>query len=116
MSKKDPKYPLTPMRNCMYCFWFNKGAVSCDNPKAVQIASFHQNADRDCILLSYEKSENPDIPNKPFAEKFCIGKKCPYYFASKRLCTRPTLCPYKDEEVSLFSNIQLKSDEEETND
>jgi len=98
------------MRNCLYCNHFNKVAVSCDSPKAHLIATFNPNQEKDCILFKYDRTENPEVPEKLFAEKFCIGKKCPYYFASKRICTRPSLCPYKDEEPDIFNSIQLKED------
>lgn len=92
----------------MYCFWYNKGANSCDSPSMrPDSVTFHQ-TDKDCTLLRYERSENPEAPDKAFAETFCIGKKCPYYYASKRLCTRPSLCPYKGEEPTVFTTIKLK--------
>jgi hypothetical protein len=109
---KDPKYPVTPMRNCLYCVWFNAKAVSCDHPRAQFIATFSPNQDKDCVLLSYDKSETPDVPDNAFAQKFCIGKKCPYYFAKSKLCTRPSLCPYKGEEATVFTNIKLKAPKE----
>jgi len=113
MKKKDPKYPITPAKNCLYCFWYNANAVACDNPKAAMIATFHQNESRDCVLIRYDKTENPEVPDAGFAQKFCLGKKCPYYFESKRLCTRPSLCPYKEDTLNVFTNIQLKEEEQD---
>jgi len=108
--KQQPKYPETPRRNCLYCFWYNQGSNACDNPKmSPQYTTFHKNEERDCLLLRFEKTENPEVPEKAFAQKFCIGQKCPYYYASKKLCTRPSLCPYKDEdEPTVFTTIKLK--------
>jgi len=108
VKEKKIKYPATPMRNCLYCFWYNKTSNTCTAPKAHLIANFHANQDKDCIILKYEKTETPNSPTKAFAEQFCIGKKCPYFYESKRLCTRPSLCPYKGEEPTIFQSIKLK--------
>ena len=107
-NENIPNYPTTPMKNCLYCFHYNDNSNSCTAPKAHLIANFNPNETRDCILLKYQKTENPNSPVKEFAEQFCIGKSCPYFYASKRLCTRPSLCPYKGQEPTIFQTIKLK--------
>src|SRR5271157_5499176 len=108
-SSKYTKIKIkTPMRNCLYCSWYNKKVNGCNAPKAHLIATFHPDEDKDCILLKYEKTENPVVPPKDFVQQFCIGNSCQFYYLSKRLCTRNSLCPYKGQEPTIFQNIKLK--------
>jgi hypothetical protein len=107
---KQPKYPETPMRNCAYCRYFNQSANACSAPNSDKIAVFNRDNERDCILLKYEKSENPKVNSKEFVEKFCLGTKCPYYYKKFNLCTRPSLCPFPKEvepEKDMLDNIIL---------
>ncbi len=107
---KDPKYPQTPMRNCLYCRHYNNSSNACSAPGSEKIAVFNPDFEKDCILLSYDKSENPKVNDFNFVKKFCIGKQCPYYYAKLNLCTRPSKCPYKNEPNStrgIFNNIVL---------
>jgi len=100
-------YPETPMRNCLYCRHYGAKANACNAPGAEKIAVFNPNEDADCILLKYDKIENPKINEPSFVAQYCIGKKCPYYFAKHNLCTRPSLCPYKAESENMFKNIKF---------
>ena len=107
---KAPKYPRTPMRNCLYCKHYNPYANACSAPGVDKIAIFNPNPDIDCILFKYDKSETPKTNNKDFVAKYCIGTKCPYYYQKLDLCTRPSLCPYKDEEQTTFEKLKFDNE------
>ena len=107
---KVPKYPKTPMRNCLYCKWYNSDANACSAPGAEKIAVFNPQDNRDCLLLRYDKTETPVVKEKSFVSKFCVGKKCPFYHQTLNLCTRPSKCPYADKEASIFDNLKFDED------
>jgi|GEM_PF-6190184 len=108
---KKPKYPTTPMRNCQYCKHYNAKSNTCTAPKADQIANFNPRDDIDCWLLKYDKSEIPETNDVDFTETYCKGKKCPFYYSTLNLCTRPSKCPYKNvEEKTTFNNVKFDKD------
>lgn len=102
---KEKKYPPTPGLNCMYCRWYNHVAFACSAPNSDKIAVFNPVKDKDCILLKYEKTENPKINSAAFVAEYCVGKKCPYYYKTINLCTRPSKCPYKEKIKTIFDNV-----------
>lgn len=93
---KTPKYPRTPMRNCLYCKHYNAVVNACNAPNAMSIATFNPDLTKDCPLFKWEKSETPEVNDKEFVEKYCVGTKCPYYRQTFNLCTRPSKCPFKE--------------------
>jgi hypothetical protein len=105
---KDPKYPQTPMRNCYYCRWYNEKSVACSAPGVEKIAVFNPDEDKDCILLRYDKTENPKVSEPDFVSKYCVGKKCPFYYAKLNLCTRPSKCPYTEDLPDMLDNIIIR--------
>jgi len=97
MQEKMPQYPKTPMRNCLYCKHYNSKSNTCTAPNAEKIANFYSRDDVDCILFKYDIAETPKTSDPAFTKKFCVGKKCPFYYETLNLCTRPSKCPYVDE-------------------
>lgn len=86
----------TPQRNCLYCTFYNKKHNSCEHPRADTIATFKPDFSKDCPLFKFEKTEQPVEKPAAFVAEYCLGKKCGYYRQSVNICTRPSLCPWKD--------------------
>lgn len=108
---KKPKYPNTPQKNCLYCKNYNAESNSCTAPRADLIMNFNTNKEQDCILLKYDKSEMPETNEPNFVSEYCKGKKCPYYFETHNICTRPSLCPYKSiKDKNQFTNIKFNKE------
>jgi hypothetical protein len=92
---KTPDYPTTPARNCLYCKHYNNSVNCCNAPNSISIAVFHPDYTQDCTLFKWDKSETPEIQDKNFIKEYCLGKKCPYFYETFKVCTRPSKCPYK---------------------
>lgn len=108
---KKQKKINTPQRNCLYCKHYNSLSNTCTAPRADLIMNFSPKKDADCILLKYDVTEKAEINSPDFVSEFCKGKKCPYYFETHNLCTRPSKCPYKENKISNeFNNIKFNKD------
>ena len=108
---KIPKYPITPSRNCLYCRHYNSKSNTCTAPGSDKIANFNPRQDADCLLFKYEIKETPKENSGDFVKKYCIGTKCPLYYETSNLCTRPSKCPYtEDEQKSKFNNLNFNKD------
>ena len=105
---KTPKYPKTPAINCLYCRHYNSKSNTCTAPSAEKIANFHPREDADCLLFKYEITETPKENSGDFVNKYCIGTKCPFYYKTVNMCTKPSKCPYKEDEIkSRFKSINF---------
>lgn len=98
------------MRNCLYCKYYNQTSNACTSPKSLELAIFNPQKDQDCRGLWWDKAENPVVKDEAFVNKYCKGTKCPYYFETNNICTRPSKCPFVDTKETLFQNVDFENE------